>query len=179
MKVLDRHRLVEIEAAGQGAKALFPEAKRRERHRRLLWLGVIVIVVGAAAGIYEAVGGGSATKPPPKKPSQITATHQGHDMLVKGIFRIGGGPAGTPGRNLSGRIDLVRQRAVVDTLGKPAIVFSTHAVNGKWSIAVPPGTYRVCAFSYPRGGDAACPFDTLVVVRPGETAPIRIVEERP
>jgi hypothetical protein len=61
MKVLDDHPPVETTATAPEVEALFPEAKRRERHRRLLWLGAVIIVAGAAAGIYETVGAGRSS----------------------------------------------------------------------------------------------------------------------
>ena len=112
--------------------------------------------------------------------SQPGAAHRSHDVLVKGIFRIVGGPPGNGPENLSGRIDFVLGRTHVETLAKPATVYGTRAVSGRWSIAVPPGTYRVCAFTSPRGGDAVCPFDKLLVVPAGRAlGPIPLVLQIP
>lgn len=88
MKALDDRPPTDATATGPPVEVLFPGAKRRQRRRRLGWLGAIVVIVGASAGIYEVVGTG--------RPS--TGTGRGH-LATRAQLRsfIGRAERGTTG----------------------------------------------------------------------------------
>ena len=105
------------------AQALFEEARRRERKRRLLWLGVTVVALGAPAGGYLI-----ATNSSPRPESLVTRAlhvpsvaagqncpatpgHPFHTSFFDGV-ELGTGPVRVL---VSNKGDLLRGRAALGT----------------------------------------------------------------
>ncbi|MFZ2058895.1 MAG: hypothetical protein WAV54_15935 [Acidimicrobiales bacterium] len=140
-------------ADARRAARLWPAAlvaAHRAAITRAIAAAAVLVVAGLAiAGTFSASQPGGA------------ATHRKNDVLVEGVLRAVGGPGPDcrrlheppphrcPGYiDLSGRIDLVLQPfSSAETPGGPATVYSTRSVDGRWRVAVPPGTYRVSGFT--------------------------------
>jgi hypothetical protein len=122
-----------------------------------LMAAAVLIVVGLViAGTFSASQPGG------------TAAHRGHEVVVEGVFRAVGGPGSCgpsqrhpncyPGYlKLSGRIAFVRVITGGRNPPRFVVTITTRAVDGRWRVGVPPGTYKVSGFTTRVNGGANCP----------------------
>jgi hypothetical protein len=103
---------IATEAENTRTEALFPEAKRRERHRRLIALATLLAVAGLAAGLTAAFGGSS----PPNALSTKNSGHSGSPVGVAGHLTFRGNGIGTAHFGQAESVAIVELRKV---LGAP------------------------------------------------------------
>ena len=94
---------------------------RPVRHPITMFVMAIVAVIGIGVGVLVATIGSS----------------QPRTYAVEGFLRaVGGAPLGPDYVRLTGRIRFV-------STSSPGSAYYTHAVDGRWTARLPPGTYNV------------------------------------